>query len=227
MTRSLPRLGKTCRALTFVAAWSVLRLHASQNPAPDIAHNPPTQEIVEPVGLADWPALAKALKQEKATQGRIVSFRELWQATPAELAEPLALSGVVLRRFRREAVGQFPPLEELWLRTDDDNLVLITNKSKAERNESSDITAPGSAVDIVAKFIRKVRYDASDEPRVAPWLVACSVVAAGSAHGLQPVSTQLKSNGGSSELLLVLLAVITASALLRVVLFYAKRSRSG
>lgn len=227
MNQARPGLGKTCRALALAAVLAARILQAAQEPPPGVVQSISSKEVAEPVGLADWPALARALKQDKAAQGRIVSFRELWLAKPGELTEPIAISGVVLRRFRREAIGQFPPLEELWLRTDDDNLLLVTNRSALKASKTADVTTPGSAVDIVATYLRKVRYEAADESRIAPWLVASSIVTAGSPAEHHPGSVPSAGSEGNSELLLVLLAVITASALLRVVLFYAKRNSSG
>ena len=146
MTTVSFRPGKTCRAWLVVAIVCTLNLQAADEAASYVLQNPSAKELAEPVGLADWPALAQALKAGKATQGRIVSFRELWLAKPGELSQPLSISGVVLRRFRRDPVGQFPALEELWLRTDDDNLVLVTNRARARDSEQVDTTAPGSAV---------------------------------------------------------------------------------
>ena len=226
MTTVSFRPGKTCRAWLVVAIVCTLNLQAADEAASYVLQNPSAKELAEPVGLADWPALAQALKAGKATQGRIVSFRELWLAKPGELSQPLSISGVVLRRFRRDPVGQFPALEELWLRTDDDNLVLVTNRARARDSEQVDTTAPGSAVAIVATFIRNVRYDATDEPRVAPWLVASSVMALGSQLQESPDVTGMATSRSNNDLWLVLLGVITTSALLRVVLLYARRSRT-
>lgn len=227
MTRNRPRMGKTCRAMAVLAFFCALPAPAVDDPLLKSIQNPTAQDVVEPVGLVDWPALARALKADKAAQGRIVSFRELWLAKPGDLAEPLSISGVVLRRFRREPVGQFPALEELWVHTDDDNLLVVTHPSQAKSPDKADITAPGSAVDLVATYMRNVRYNAADEPRVAPWLVARSIVPTGAAPFEQPSLTGTGGTGQTSELMLVLFAVISTSALLRVALFYARRSGRG
>ncbi len=183
-----------------------------------------TSAEVQPVGLADWPGLARALKTWASTAGRIVSFRELWDLPAEDFTHSLAISGVVVRRFKRAAVGQFPALEELWIRTDDDGLVLVTNRSVADHEER---TAPGSALWIEAVFIRKVLYEAGDEPRVAPWLVAQSVQArsvdglnSGSGGGNLPAGT-----GSGQELPLLIFAILFSSVVLR--LFLGLASRSG
>jgi hypothetical protein len=183
-------------------------------------------EQVQPVGLADWPTLARALAFKPVADGRIVSFRELWEMNPSEVSEPLAISGLVVRRFKRQPVGQFPALEELWIRTDDDGLVMVTNRSKAAPTQGAlDLTAPGMALEIQARMIRKVLYESTDEPRIAPWLVAQRVSVKGSSEG----ATESKEDSGESQKLIFLIfSIISATATLRLVLAFAARSgRSG
>ena len=184
-------------------------------------------EVVQPVGLADWPVLAKSLEVKPVAAGRIVSFRELWEMEPQEISEPLAISGLVVRRFKRQPVGQFPALEELWIRTDDDGLVLVTNRSKPTPTQGQrDLTAPGMALEIQARMIRKVLYESTDEPRIAPWLVAQRVSVKGSASdGSAPID---ESSADSQKLIFLIFSIITATAILRLVLAFASRSgRSG
>lgn len=180
--------------------------------------------VVEPVGLSDWPVLDRALKRPKPASGRIVSFRELWSARPSLADEPVIIAGVVYRRFRSEPRGQFPSLEELWIRTDDDGLAVVTNvvppkTAKPER----DLTEPGSPVRLISYFLRKIRYEAEDEPRIAPWLVA---------KGFEDESAETVSGAskafeesGDSIVLFVILAVIAAVTLLRLMIFWAERTR--
>jgi hypothetical protein len=180
--------------------------------------------VVEAVGLADWPVLDRALKRPKPASGRIVSFRELWSARPGLADEPVIIAGVVYRRFRSEPQGQFPSLEELWIRTDDDGLAVVTNvvppiSAKSER----DRTEPGSPVRLVSYFLRKIRYEAEDEPRIAPWLVAKGFENE-SAEPASGVSKAFEESGDSIVLFLIL-AVIAAVTLLRLLLFWAERTR--
>jgi hypothetical protein len=183
-------------------------------------------EQVQPVGLADWPTLARALAFKPVADGRIVSFRELWEMNPSDLSEPLAISGLVVRRFKRQPVGQFPALEELWIRTDDDGLVMVTNRSKAAPTQGAlDLTAPGMALEIQARMIRKVLYESTDEPRIAPWLVAQKVSVKGSSEG---ETGSNEDSGESQKLLFLIFSIISATAILRLVLAFAARSgRSG
>jgi hypothetical protein len=183
-------------------------------------------EQVQPVGLADWPTLARALAFKPVADGRIVSFRELWEMNPSDLSEPLAISGLVVRRFKRQPVGQFPALEELWIRTDDDGLVMVTNRSKAAPTQGAlDLTAPGMALEIQARMIRKVLYESTDEPRIAPWLVAQRVSVKVSSEG---ETGSNEDSGESQKLIFLIFSIISATAILRLVLAFAARSgRSG
>ncbi len=179
-------------------------------------------EQVQAVGLADWPILARALEVKPVAEGRIVSFRELWEMSPSELSEPLAISGLVVRRFKRQPVGQFPALEELWIRTDDDGLVMVTNRSKAAQTQGSlDLTAPGMALEIQARMIRKVLYESTDEPRIAPWLVAQRVSVKGSDDG---ATGSNQDSGESQKLIFLIFSIISATAILRLVMGFATRS---
>ena len=179
-------------------------------------------EQVQAVGLADWPILARALEVKPVAEGRIVSFRELWEMSPSELSEPLAISGLVVRRFKRQPVGQFPALEELWIRTDDDGLVMVTNRSKLAPTQGSlDLTAPGMALEIQARMIRKVLYESTDEPRIAPWLVAQRVSVKGSDDG---ATGSNQDSGESQKLIFLIFSIISATAILRLVLGFATRS---
>ena len=179
-------------------------------------------EQVQAVGLADWPILARALDVKPVADGRIVSFRELWEMNLSELSEPLAISGLVVRRFKRQPVGQFPALEELWIRTDDDGLVMVTNRSKAAQTQGAlDLTAPGMALEIQARMIRKVLYESTDEPRIAPWLVAQRVSVKGSDDG---ATGSNQDSGESQKLIFLIFSIISATAILRLVLGFATRS---
>jgi hypothetical protein len=211
---------KTCCSIGLLLVCFPIHLKADEDPKPI------TPEVVQPVGLADWPTLARALADKPLADGRIVSFRELWEMNPSDLSEPLAISGLVVRRFKRQPVGQFPALEELWIRTDDDGLVMVTNRSKAAPTQGAlDLTAPGMALEIQARMIRKVLYESTDEPRFAPWLVAQKVSVKGSSEG---ETGSNEDSGESQKLIFLIFSIISATAILRLVLAFAARSgRSG
>jgi hypothetical protein len=208
---------RTASALLTLIATS---LPATQAQEPDgvVARSAPA---VEPVGLADWPALARALKEPARTEGRIVSFRELWAADPKLADEPVVVSGVVFRRFRREPVGQFPALEELWIRTDDDGLAVVTNKARDKAAEGHDPTQPGLPVRILAVFLRKIRYEAEDEPRIAPWLVAKRVLgdSAGDSDGASP-----GESSDATQWFVLIWATLASTAVLRALMSWSRKA---
>jgi len=215
--------------LSLVVVWIFWSLSAqavaqdTSPPHPDgiLAREDP---VVEPVGLADWPVLDRALKRPAPASGRIVSFRELWSAGPGLADEPVIIAGVVYRRFRSEPQGQFPSLEELWIRTDDDGLAVVTNVVPPISEKSRrDRTEPGSPVRLVSYFLRKIRYEAEDEPRIAPWLVAKGFEN-DSAETVRGVSKTFEKSG-DSIVLFVILATIVAVTLLRLMLFWSERTR--
>jgi hypothetical protein len=196
-----------------------------------LAQSDPAQESAdlqsaEPVGLADWPLLFKALNRPPAGEGRIVSFRELWEKEPAELDGPLTVSGLVLRRFRREAVGQFPPLAELWVRTDDDGLILLTVRQDDQKDDSkkllAEATEPGRMIEAQAYFLRRVRYTAEDTQRIAPWLVAARINNNGTGDA---GATAPGSGGESASWMLVIWATVASAAVLRVLINLVNRPR--
>jgi hypothetical protein len=188
-------------------------------------------DTAEPVSLADWPALFRALNTTSQGPGRIISFRELWEAKPGSILGQISLNGLVIRRFRREAVGQFPALEELWVRTDDDGLILVTSRSQSKSNDEvtteSDPTGPGRAITVTGQFLRKIRYEATDSPRIAPWIVAGTIT--------PQVSEFLPHTGspfgGSSQnsLMMTVWMIVASAAGLRLIMAlinrYATRSK--
>jgi hypothetical protein len=197
---------------------------------PTIQGGPPTDaepvlQTAEPVGLADWPLLFRALNRKTTSPGRIISFRELWDADPDTLTQPIELQGLVIRRFRREPVGQFPALDELWIRTDDDGLILVT--TKADRSEpqaaEQDITKPGSPVQIHAYFLRKVQYEAADTQRIAPWLAAYGIY---SSNTGSEFLAENKNQGNANTWMLVVWATLASAVCMRLLLVFLQR-KSG
>lgn len=188
-------------------------------------------DTAEPVSLADWPALFRALNTTSEAPGRIISFRELWDAKPGSIIGQISLSGLVIRRFRREAIGQFPPLEELWVRTDDDGLILVTSRSQSKSNDEvtteSDPTGPGKAITVSGQFLRKIRYEAADSPRIAPWIVAETITP----QVIEFLPQTGSPFGGSSQnsLMMAIWMIVASAAGLRLIMTlmnrYATRSK--
>jgi hypothetical protein len=146
---------------------------------------------------------------------------ELWKADPKLQGEPLLISGVVYRRFRSEPRGQFPSLEELWIRTDDDGLAVVTNLAPPkDSGPGNDRTSPGSAVRLVSYFLRKIQYEAEDEPRIAPWLVSNRFESESEAGSAPHTAAR-----DDQRVFLIILAVIVAVTALRFMLLWSDRSR--
>jgi hypothetical protein len=81
------------------------------------------------------------------------------------------------------------------------------------------------ALEIQARMIRKVLYESTDEPRIAPWLVAQKVSVKGSSEG---ETGSNEDSGESQKLIFLIFSIISATAILRLVLAFAARSgRSG
>lgn len=228
MRRSQFQYGTLSSSLLFL----LLLLVFPPSFCPVVANDDPAQESAElqsaePVGLADWPMLFKALNRGVPGEGRIVSFRELWEKSPDELDGPLTVSGLVLRRFRREAVGQFPALSELWVRTDDDGLVLLTLRQDSPKVNSrkllEEATAPGRMIEATGWFLRRVRYKAEDAERIAPWLVAAKINTGG--EGGEAGAPVAPGGGQSGTLMLLVWATVASAAVLRVLVNWANRPR--
>lgn len=193
----------------------------------DLNKNQPPVDLqtAEPAGLADWPALFQALNRTTRTEGRIVSFRELWDAKPNELSDALKIHGRVIRRFRREAVGQFPALQELWIRTDDDGLIVATTKAPQLGTDQSpnDPTKPGSDVALTGYFLRKVQYEAEDSTRIAPWIVAREIHRQHSGTFLENEISDEKV--GQPWTLLILVTAMSAATLRLIVVIVQRQFR--
>ena len=70
-------------------------------------------------------------------------------------------------------------------------------------------------------MIRKVLYESTDEPRIAPWLVAQRVSVKGSVDGATGLN---QDSGESQKLIFLIFSIISATAILRLVLGFATRS---
>ncbi|MBX6316286.1 MAG: hypothetical protein IRY99_25740, partial [Isosphaeraceae bacterium] len=77
----------------------------------------------EPLSLADLPAYRQALEATPLGAAVPVTFRDLWDDPAAYRGRRVRVEGRVARRFRQGAVGQLPALSELWIATNDKNLI--------------------------------------------------------------------------------------------------------
>jgi hypothetical protein len=121
----------------------------------------------ERLSTADLAAYGRALIDTPAT-AEPVDFRALWEEGDRYRGQRVEVRGRVVRRLAQPAFGDFPPLTEAWLLTPGDNpicLVYPTSVGEAAAGR------PGDAVRFVGTYLRRVRYDGGDGPRLAPLLV--------------------------------------------------------
>jgi len=72
-----------------------------------------------------------------------------------------------VRRFRQDAFGTFPPLAEAWAVSPSGDPFCLVFPDSASRASP----ALGSPVRFVGTFLKRVRYQAGDGPRLAPLIV--------------------------------------------------------
>ena len=72
-----------------------------------------------------------------------------------------------MRRFRQDAFGTFPPLAEAWAVSPAGDPFCLVFPDSASRATP----ALGSPVRFVGTFLKQVRYQAGDGPRLAPLIV--------------------------------------------------------
>ncbi len=119
----------------------------------------------------DLPAYRKALEASEQ-EVKPVRFRDLWDHPELYQGHRVEVHGVVVRRFAQPAFGAFPPLTELWLRTPGDNPICLVYPT-SEREERS-TARPGQSVAFTGTFLRRLRYEGGDGPRLAPLVVGGS-----------------------------------------------------
>ncbi len=122
-----------------------------------------------------------------------VRFRDLWNEPNTFLGRRVVVHGRVERIFRQPAVGQFPPLAEVWIMSpagDPFCIVFAQHESTTEAGQQerknhggvkSDSRKPqdtprsipnvGQTVRFTGTFLKMVSYAASDGKRLAPLIV--------------------------------------------------------
>jgi hypothetical protein len=129
------------------------------------------QEAVgdDPLTLADLDAYRQALRpiEPGAADPAPVTFADLWERPDDWLGRRVAIEGRAARRFRQGAIGEYPPLVELWIASRTGNPTCLVYPEP----EGGDPTPLGGTVRFVGTYHKRVRYEAADEPRLAPLLV--------------------------------------------------------
>jgi hypothetical protein len=150
--------------LRFAAAF-----HARAQDAPD--------DLAARLGLADLAAYRAALSGKAIADApparpvetpAAVSFRDLWDQPDAWRGRRVSVRGRLVRTFRQEAFGEFPPLVEAWLSTRRGDLFCVVHPRAEGQREDASI---GAEVRFTGTFLRTIRYPAADEPRLAPLIV--------------------------------------------------------
>lgn len=118
------------------------------------------------LGLGDLAAYRAALDGRPEGPAVAASFRDLWDDPGRYQGKRVRVEGRVARRFRQGAFGTFPPLVEAWaFSTAGDTLCLVF--PDGEPNEAG----PGATVRFEGIFLRTIRYQGGDAPRLAPLIV--------------------------------------------------------
>ncbi len=153
------------------------------------------------LGLADL-AVYRAALTGKATADDAhaaepvppVTFHDLWDYPETWRGRRVQVQGKVVRIFRQDAIGGFPPLAEAWLSTPKGDLFCTVFPMAGVPDLGQTVTFTGT-------FLRTLRYAGSDQPRLAPWIVgdrAPSCVAL-SPLASQPAAAAFRAIGASPE----------------------------
>jgi hypothetical protein len=121
------------------------------------------------LSLADLPEYARALRGQPEHEGPAVSasFRDLWDQPDRYRGRRVKVEGRVARRFRQAAVGDFPPLEEVWITSPAGDPLCLVCPAPSGRPP----TSSGALVRFEGTFLRRIEYPGGDATRLAPLIV--------------------------------------------------------
>lgn len=123
------------------------------------------------LSTADLPAYLDALESSDQ-RAEPVGFRDLWEHPDRYRGHRVRVRGAIVRRFAQPAFGAFPPLTELWLRTPEDNPICLVYPTPSDV-ENAPVKVGGRVV-FEGTFLRRIRYQGGDGPRLAPLVVGGS-----------------------------------------------------
>lgn len=123
------------------------------------------------LGIADLAAYRAALTDRPGSTPEglpvAVGFRELWNHPEAYQGRRVQVQGGVVRRFRQGAFGTFPPLTEVWaISPAGDPYCLVYPEPPARSTPE-----PIGTVRFVGTFLKRLRYQGGDGPRLVPLVV--------------------------------------------------------
>ncbi len=121
------------------------------------------------LNLADLPEYREALTASREGNAVDVTFRDLWEHPESYEGRLVRVRGQVVRRYRQDALGAFPPLTELWITSPDGNLTCLAFPTPPVAAKNRD--QPGARVAFTGTFLRLIRYPGSDTDRLAPLIV--------------------------------------------------------
>ena len=118
-----------------------------------------------PIGPADYPELARLLRESLPEQIEVVPFEDLWQDPNGGSGRAVRVSGVARRVFRQPAVGEFPALAEVWITDEAGNPMGLMFPDRPRRDYV------GQRVAFQGRVLRMVEYRGGSEIRRAPLIV--------------------------------------------------------
>ena len=123
------------------------------------------------LGIADLAAYRAALIDQPGSTSEgspvAVGFRELWSHPEVYQGRRVQVQGRVVRRFRQGAFGTFPPLAEVWAVSPAGDPFCLVYPEPPARSASE----PTGTVRFVGTFLKRLRYQGGDGPRLAPLIV--------------------------------------------------------
>jgi hypothetical protein len=144
------------------------------------------------LGLADLAAYRAALIDRAGASSEEpvveVGFRALWTHPQAYQGRRVQVRGRVVRRFRQGPIGTFPALAEVWaVAPSGDPFCLVFPEP-----EPKSAPEPTGVIRFVGTFLKQVRYQGGDGPRLAPLIVGPNPPAL-----LEPATPQTPNPGPS------------------------------
>lgn len=183
-----PRIAALAWATLAVALGACVNGHADDT---DTNHQLNLADLADYRAALDGKATAQNAQADGAP--RVVRFRDLWDNSQAFLGRRVTIQGRVERIFRQAAVGQFPPLAEVWIvspagdpfclvfaqhepttgndQRDQKNRPDVQSGKQKDQDIRRAVPEVGQTVRFTGTFLKMVSYVAPDGKRLAPLIV--------------------------------------------------------